>query len=229
MINEDTKRKLGEVLANCRETNSSHVKSLWASVELVKLDTDWFDEDVRLSNADGSNKLYIRPVVDGFAEDYQNYVILREFGLAVQAKASKTALDMWNRKLVIPSAAAIDTFQSRLKEKLPDYNALVDTFNTTTDRMVAIHIANALEANGQTIGDSANLDLKNWGPTMEFANCRRYYSITDLVNAYAPRSIATSFPSAFAATAVYGLSSVLRTEVSIELKGLVRVVVESAR
>ena len=194
------------------------------------LDTDWFTEDARISIDDEDKPtIYIRPVVNSYIPDYQAYVILREFGEYLYSLCSKDTVERWEHKLVVPNIGQIDAFQNKLKESYETYGDLVASFLYPVDRLIAIHLANALIANGQQIKDSKNLDIRNYGPTTDFANCSAFYSITPLVSVYAPRDVTKEFGCAFAGSVVYDLKCVLKADVAVELKGIVRSVANSVR
>lgn len=229
---------VGEYLNRCQIARAPHVKSRWSHVELRNLAQDWDTETARLLIQDtksepvgGSDRptILIHPCVDKFKPDYQAFCVLREFGYYLLLNAPVEMEVAWRLKLVLPTVAQIDAFQARLNGGYTSYAAVVESLQTPIDRLVASHLANAMMANGQAFAGAANVDIRKWGPTQEFANLRRFYSLVPLTSAYCPRTLDKEFGSAFAACVVYDLKTVTHSSVKEALQQLLERIINSAR
>jgi len=222
--------RIENYLDKCSVSSQSHVKSHWRDVEVRCIGKDWDTETARLY-IEGNTKpvIYTYPVVETFTADYQAFVVLREFGDYLLTKASAEMEVEWRQKLILPTTEQINAFQQRLNQGFDSYQAVVDSLKSPVDRLVALHMANAMMYNGQAFAGATNVDVRQWGPTKEFATLTRYYSIAPLTSAYCPREIHKDFGTAFASCVVYDLKTVLHSDVKQALRGLIDRIIAAAR
>jgi hypothetical protein len=208
--------QIGGYLDRCPTTSQSHVKAHWRDTEVRCMGKNW---DV----------IAVYPVVETYTPEYQAFVVLREFGDYLMTKAGDEADVLWRQKLVLPTTEQINAFQQRLHQGFKTYQEVVDSMKSPVDRLVALHLSNAMMFNGQAFAGASNVNVREWGPTQEFANLTRYFSLVPLTSAYCPRDIHKDFGSAFASCVVYDLKTVLHSDVRIALRGLIDKIVGSAR
>ena len=221
---------VGDYLDKCQLARAPHVKSHWSGIELRNLSQDWDTETTRLLVQDGGRPtILIHPCMDKFKPDYQAFCILREFGYYLLLQAPVEMELAWRQKLTLPTVSQIDAFQTRLNGGYKSYAEVVESLQTPIDRLVASHLANSMMANGQAFAGACNVDIRKWGPTQEFANLRRFYSLVPLTSAYCPRTLDREFGSAFASCVVYDLKTVLHSSVKEALKQILERVINSAR
>lgn len=220
---------IGEFLDRCSITNQSHVKAHWRDVEVRCISKDWDTENARLFIEGDKPVIFVYPVVETFTPEYQAFVILREFGDYLLTKAPEEMEVEWRQKLVLPTTEQINAFQQRLNQGFDSYQAVVDSIKSPVDRLVALHLANAMMYNGQAFAGASNVNIREWGPTKELATMTRYFSLTPLTSAYCPREIHKDFGTAFASCVVYNLKTVLHSDVKNALRGLIDRIVAAAR
>lgn len=221
--------KIGEYLDRCSTTSESHVKAYWRDVEVRCISKDWDTETARLYIEVEKPVIYVYPVINSYLPEYQAFCVLREFGDYLLSKAPEESELAWRQKLVLPTTEQIAAFQQRLNQGFPNYQEVVNSMKSPVDRLVALHMANAMMANGQAFAGATNINVREWGPTSEFATLTRYYSLVPLTSAYCPREIHKDFGSAFASCVVYNLKTVLHSDVRSVLVGLIDRIVNSSR
>lgn len=147
--------------------------------------------------------------------------LLAALGAKIAHQFSPSSKARWASQLVFARPSQIDAFAGRLaQQKCETYKDLVDSFSSAVDRLVALHIANALIANRVPIAEGVNLDIRKWGATEKFAAQLTPYSLIPLVSAYCPQF--SEFSRTFSAFVVSGLKDVSESSVRAELKDLVR-------
>lgn len=219
-----------DYLDKCPVTNKSHVRSHWKDVDIRCVKQDWDTETTRLYVEGGTKPvIYTYPVIETLNEKYQAFLVLREFGDYLLSKATPEMTEVWDKKLVVATVEQVNAFQSRLNTGFSSYQEVVDSLKSPIDRLVALHLSNALMYNGQAYAGASNIDVREWGPTSDLANGTSYYSLVPLTSAYSPRSVHKDFGTAFASYVVYGLSGVLHSDVRDAMVGLVERIVDSAR
>lgn len=229
-MNQEQVRAIGDYLEKCDVSSQPHVRSHWNSVEIRCLEKDWDTELAALTiDRDAGPVIYVYPAIEKLTQDHQAFHVLREFGDYLLSKAPTEMEVEWRQKLVLPTTEQINAFQQRLHQGFSSYQELVDSLKSPTDRLVATHMSNAMMYNGQAFAGASNVNVREWGPTKEFATLTRYYSITPLTSAYCPRMIHKDFGTAFASCVVYGLKTVLHTDVKAALMGLIDRIVAAAR
>lgn len=224
------KRAGSQLLAN--EIGSQpHVQNLWKSIEWQPFDKQALDAEIELS-------LIKEPIIRLYPSLLANVkahkAVLREFGLLVLARGGHRAESIWEKKLITPTKEQIDLFASALKDeavrsKSHTYAQLIQSYpekGHSVDRLVGIHLANALLANNVSFADSVGVDIHKWGPTAQFANQQKYFSLVPLTSAYSPGDTHRCFGCAFAALVTDNLKSVLDLSVAAGLRVIIRNVVQ---
>jgi hypothetical protein len=208
-----------------------HVKNMWRSVEWQPFDKQVLDTEIELSmTKDPLIRLYPSLLADVKAAK----AVLREFGLLVLARGGDRAESIWEKKLIAPTKAQVDQFANALKDettraKCHTYAELMQTYpekGHSVDRLVGIHLANALLANNVSFGDSIGVDVYKWGPTAQFANGKKYFSLVPLTSAYCPGEIHRCFGCALAALIMDNLKGVLDLSVADGLRVIIRNVIQ---
>jgi hypothetical protein len=147
---------------------------------------------------DGSGRINVYPSLFKKSKNMAEYCVLREFGRLVLEKAGADAKRGWEMKLSLPCNEQIDAVQAKLSPSAGSYLDIVEFFNTAVCRLVTLNICNALIANGVPITQCQNVNLRQWGPTQEYCNRRRYHSLIPLLSAYASKEIFEDYGAAFA-------------------------------
>ncbi|MGV0949097.1 MAG: hypothetical protein ACOYB3_00185 [Azonexus sp.] len=229
-MKQEQVKRIGDYLDQCSVTIQSHVKSHWRDVEVRCLGKDWDTETARLYVEGGTKPVvYTYPIIEKLTQEYQAFVVLREFGDYLITKAPAEMDVEWRQKLILPTTEQIDAFQQRLNQGFTSYQEVVDSLKSPLDRLVALHMANAMMYNGQAFAGASNVNVREWGPTKEFATMTRYFSIAPLTSAYCPRDIHKDFGCAFASCVVFDLKTVLHSDVKQALRGLIDRIVAAAR
>jgi hypothetical protein len=93
---------------------------------------------------------------------------------------------LWNKKYTPANRSTIDRIQHLLKtKKYNRYMDLVDDFDNPNERLVAIHVANALIVNKYPAKLTGELDIREHPATKDFCKGSRPYSLIPLISAYA--------------------------------------------
>ncbi len=154
-------------------------------------------------------------------------VFYRAIGDWLFNNSPTTAREIWNKQLVAADPSVGAAFDAKLSSgQFSSWRALVESFDGAVNRLVALHIANALIANGMPIGDAVGLKVVDWPMTSEFATGKRPMSIIPLTSAYCDANQIASFGAAFAAS-ITGSLSCSRTDVKRVLKQCIDTVVAS--
>ncbi len=169
---------------------------------------------------------YLYPASLSADKDRAENFLIKAAGDAYFSTLSEDAADLWANKYTLPNVSQIRAYQGRLKnESYTSYLAIVESFNSPVDRLVAIHLSNALIANGVSVASARNLDVTSWPATEEYANRGRYHSLTPIIGAYATEEVRSSFGSAVA-EAVRGYPSVTHSDIKNALGSLILRVME---
>jgi hypothetical protein len=156
--------------------------------------------------------------------------ILFELGDFLLGQCGEHSQDLWEKRLVKARLDQVNLFQGKLSSgEYPSFQAIVQSIERATDRLVAIHLSNGLLSNGQTVVSSKNINVLQWGTTSEFATGQKPYSLIPLVSVYAPADVYQHFNAAFADCILSGLSSVAETSVRTAYMSLVHKVTEAFR
>ena len=126
--------------------------------------------------------------------------LLEVLGELALAKAGPEGKEIWERKLVFSDGRVGDEYTAKLASgNFSTHRSLVESFVGAVERLEAAHIANALIANGVSIGDSKNVRVKEWPATKDMSTGATPYSLVPLVSAYCDPDVWRYFPKAFAA------------------------------
>jgi hypothetical protein len=210
----------------------SELRELWHTIQWQQAPNDSGD-GVALSPA-------AEPIVRLHPNLLQNpnagKAVLREFGKFILRRGGDRAETIWDKKLGVPDEEHIDEFAKKLsdpelRKTCKTYEELLQSYpqrGHSVERLIAIHMANALIANNIPYPDSVGVNIKTWGPTAEFANHKKYHSLVPLTSAYCPPIIHADFGTAFAELIIDDLHSVQDTSVAYALKGVIRNVLKRA-
>lgn len=162
--------------------------------------------------------------------------VLKAFGDLIYRRGLEMAETLWSQKLTTPTTEQVQQFAQKLadpvlRKKCKTYEQVIQSYpdkGNSVDRLVAIHLANALIANNIPYPDSVGVDIYTWGPTAEFANRKRYYSLVPLVSAYSPKDIFENFGAAFASFLIEDLDRIQDLSVAEQMKKIVYAVVAQA-
>ena len=199
----------------------------WADTGWNKLDDQRVATDAEVAR-DGSSRITLYPSLLQKPRKFAIYLLLREFGHLLYGKADERLKRRWLFKLGLPGSGQITAIQGKLNPQLKSYRDVVESFTTAMDRYVALNIANALIANGVPYGQSQNLNLKEWGPTQEYCNRRRYHVLIPLVSAYSSKEIFEDFGAAFADW-VCGMCGITESSVAEATHEIIKEMVEALR
>lgn len=196
------------------------VIELWSQVDW----TDQTDQDLKgvAAQLEGDSVVLYANFLNGSDKD-RLHAVLREFGKILFTKLSDDAKETWQKKLVTPTEAQIEALQAKLNVEADiDYETIISNMATPVDKLVAIHVFNALIKNNITAPNARYLDLRQAGPTSEFCNLERPYSIAPLTSAYAgDERVHENFHDAFASYAVDELQVMRNQAVRKELQQLI--------
>lgn len=177
---------------------------------------------------DGTNRINLYPSLLQKPRKYSIFVVLREFGHLIYSKAGEQVKRRWLYKLGLPTTGQITAVQNKMTPQFASFRDMVESFTTAMDRYVALNIANALIANGVKYSQSQNIDIKEWGPTQEYCNRRRYHVLIPLVSAYASREIYEDFGTAFADWTC-GMCGITESSVADATHEIIREMAEAMR
>lgn len=176
---------------------SPHVLRAWHDVEWIKSEDQRVATDAEVAR-DGTPRINLYPSLMQKPSKMAVFAVIREFGHLLYAKAGEPTKRRWQHKLALPSTAQITAVQGKLTPDFKSYHDLVGAFTTAMDRYVALNIANALIVNGVPYSQSQSINLKEWGPTQEYCNRRRYHVLIPMISAYASKEIYEDFGVALA-------------------------------
>lgn len=185
---------------------------LWNQVQWQEVPRDETGRAANPIPGTGPLVIALYPPLLQVSTEQAQYEVLKAFGNTLLAVAGKRAADVWAHKYVLPEPAQIEAVQSRLQDALlrqrcRRYADLVQEYpekGSAADRLVMVHVANALIANNIPYEDSVGVDIREWGPTAEYCTLKRYHSIIPLVTHYCPSDVATDYGAAFALTVLQG-------------------------
>ena len=211
-------------LSNHEVGKLAHVVDFWDSIQ-------WLEHNDQLLQAEAELSRNGQPFVNLYPSLRQSKeperVVLTEFGLFLLHKGGPRAKAIWDNKLASPDSEHIKVVAERLadpevRKNTGTYEAFVQSLpdkGHAVERLVAVHLCNALKHHNIAFPDSVGVDIYKWGPTAEFANGQKYFSLTPLISAYAPRSLNDCFGCAFADLVLTDLNMVIESSVKYALKG----------
>lgn len=154
--------------------------------------------------------------------------LVQAFGDLIFEKARPDVKEIWLRKLTLAKPEIAKAFNDKLaRGNFSSYQSLVESFSGSIERLVAVHVANALIGTGVSIKDANNLDVTTWPVTAEFASGRKPYSLIPLLGAYCDGEQLSSYGVAFRHL-VSGTLKCSRSDVGQELKALIELVAEQS-
>ena len=181
----------GQLLKSSALGRMSHIIADWNAINWKPVEQEsGTDAQVMLSQLD---TVILYPLLAKRSELYQQAALIREFGISVfNQHASELATQTWEEKLCLPLADQIKAVQEKLKERsLVTYEAIVESFTTCMDRYVALNFCNALMRPQYIPRESSyNVNIYEWGSTLEYAACRKSHRILPFVHAYGSRQLA---------------------------------------
>jgi len=129
--------------------------------------------------------------------------------------------------LGLPRTTQVDAAQERLNPDHGSYRQAMRSLTTLMDRWVALNLYNALIANNVSYFSAKTVKLREWGPTSEYANRKRYHTVKCFLPAYAPPCIDT-FGGAFS-NLVLGKRMIRESTLAEAVRDIVLYAVDSAR
>ena len=204
-----------------------HLLRAWNEIVWNKAEDQRVSTDAE-SARDGSCRITLYPSLLKKPRKLAVYTILREFGHILYAKANDQVKRRWMYKLGLPSEGQITAVQGKLNPQFQSYRDMAESFTTAVDRYVALNIANALIANGVPYSQSQDIKLKEWGPTQEYCNRRRYHVLIPLISAYSSKEIFEDFGTAFADWVV-GMCGVTESSVAEATHQIIKEMIEALR
>jgi hypothetical protein len=129
----------------------------------------------------------------------------------------------WTNALFSPCSEAISEIQSALdSDDVASFGDVVEKLDTPVDRMVAIHLFNALIKSGTSFEDARGIDLLTWGGTSPLATGDVQCSLLPLLGAYAPSALYYFFPNAVVALVMDKLADISHEQVQAHFADIVK-------
>lgn len=205
----------------------THIQRMWTDVTWSKLEDQRVATDAEVAR-DGSHRINLYPSLLQKSRQFACYILVREFGHLLFAKAPDALKRRWQNKLCLPASAQIDAVQRKLTPDFKSYRDMVESFKTAMDRYVALNIANALIAGGVPYAQVQNVNLRKWGATQEYANRRRFHVLIPLVSAYASKEIFDDFGAALADW-VCSMNGITESSVAEATHGIIKDILDGLR
>jgi len=179
------------------------------------------------------NKVFLYPSLKTLPNDEAIYEVLKAFGCLLAKDFDEKQTQRWEMRLVLPEDEHIGTFQDRLRNlpnnpipppteanQYSEYLYIVKLSKNPVERLVHIHLSNALIVNNVSPRDaSSSVDVRKWPSTEGFANRTKYFSLLPLTGAYCHQM--DCFGQAFASYA-FGFEDVYHTALRPALIALVK-------
>ncbi len=216
-----------DVISNAGKALKAHrcgqqeIEVLWNTVEWKEHSSQEINSEAELAR-DGSSVIRLYPNL--VTNPNHVFVVLREFGELILLKAGAASQEVWKDKLMVPTVEAVKGFSTKIGKQRGEFNSymeIIESFDSPVDRLTAINLANALIANNISYASSEGLNIYQWGQTCEYANRKRYHSITPLVSAYGHYKLCNEFGEAFAELVLHDLKAVRHTAVAKALENLI--------
>jgi hypothetical protein len=206
-----------------------HVLKAWGAVKW-KQSTYSGGQDAAL-NVSGKPEVNIYPSFAKLHPERQQAALVREFGKLLYRNAGDKAECIWEKKLCLPTAAQIDAVQDALKKPDPaTYRELIMGFATLMDRFVALNICNALiRVSHVHRANSTNVEIRTYGSTMDYCNCRRFHPLVPFVTAYGYPELAEDPGTALAELVVWKMRHIREKSLAGSLERVVLGVFELCR
>jgi hypothetical protein len=124
--------------------------------------------------------------------------LLDTYGELILLTSGEVGSIIWKRKLVLADSEVACQFNEKLKSgNFSSFKSLVESFTGAVERLIAIHISNALIHYRVSFGGTKNIDVTIWPQTEGLANGTQPYSIIPLLGAYCDPDVWRNFPIAF--------------------------------
>lgn len=194
----------GDLLLQHQYGKLEKVTGLWSDVAWIEMQEDAGKVEAEAVLGDApAVRLY--PAIKTSARAAES--VLREFGLLILVKGGDQARGLWDKKLHKPKAEDIELFQLKLSDPeirknakaYRDVLAAYPDKGHSVERLVAVNFINALLANNVAFASTQGTNIKDCGPTAEYAAGRKYHSLIPLTSAYCPADVHNCFGCAFAA------------------------------
>ena len=142
--------------------------------------------------------------------------VVAAFGVSVFERFSpKEAVRCWEHKLTLPEASQVEAVQEKLRNaSYATYRTIMESFDRLMDRFVSLNLTNALAAGGIKREQAININLRQWGSTLEYANCRKVHSLCPYVTAYGPKNVAECPGHGLAEKLVYKMGHITESSLA---------------
>ncbi len=157
------------------------------------------------------------------AASAQQAALIREFGISLYRRyADDQTKRRWELKLTLPESAQVDEVQAKLHDpSFTTYKQMMQSCKSLMDRYVCLNLTNALLANGVKRADAFNVNLRQWGSTLAYANIRKSHSLKPYVTAYGPRDVAECPGRGLAENLVYQMGHISESSLAAAFGRLV--------
>lgn len=224
-------RSTGEAINKC--DLAELLNKTWKNIEWVANKEAQTGSDAALC-ASGDMCINLYPLLQDMEKP--ETAVLVEFGKLILQRSGENGQAIWAKKMDVPTKEAIDMAAKMLADpnvraKCKEFKDVLDEYprvGHSVERLVYINIVNALLANNISFGDSVGVNIREWGPTAEYCNQRKYHSLIPLVSAYSPADVYADFGSALSAMVQGNLTSVRDRSVAFALRGIIQRIVKLA-
>jgi hypothetical protein len=217
-----------EAMKQCPVMSQPHVLAQWKKVNWDVYPAQLVSADAEVSREKaGTINLY--PSLEKKSQPEINYTLIREFAEMLYRCAPNALRRVWQLKLALPTKDQVDAFQLRLNQGFKSYRAVVESLHAPVDRLVAIHLANAMIANKLAFAGASNVDIRTWGPTSQYACLKRYHSLNPVVGAYVPQKVYMNFGEAVAESVLNNMKIASHTQVAKGIQGIIEKIVNLLR
>ncbi len=92
----------------------------------------------------------------------------------------------WINATVFPDVRTLEKFKDKIKAGT-DYNTLLASFTQPDERLVVIHLINALIKNHTTAAQAQHIDLDHYAPVSDFLSAEKPYTARPLLKTFRPQ------------------------------------------
>lgn len=210
--------------------NKALEKAGYKPVRVVIETNKFTGRDVMVDDDNGTVLVHIYPALINKTSFVAVKSVLCELGDYFLDQASVHQKALWEKRFVRARPDQVSLFQEKLSSgNYPRFSDIIQSIERSTDRLVAIHLANGLISNGQNASSAQNIKVLEWGTTSEFAHGKKPYSLIPLISVYASAEVYQHFNQAFADAVLSGLSSICESSVRRAYLDLVHTVTHSFR
>ncbi len=151
-----------------------------------------FEQKVRSSTSvdDPNISIYIDPASgsiyynEKFINENSSRCLVKCFLDYIYNKSNDSYKEIWNRKLISADKRCIDNIQRKLFSGVTDFKSIVESYQGAVDRLTALHVCNALIANGVSTRSAASININSYGATEDFCSGKTRMSLLPLVSCY---------------------------------------------